>query len=294
MSFRGTEIKIFSGSSNYVFAQNIASHLGLPLGKAEIKTFNDGEIFVSLCEPVRNSDCLIVQSICNPVNGNLMEILVMIDAMKRACAARITAVIPYFGYSRQDRKTHTGDPISAKLVADLLTVAGANSILTMDLHSPQILASFIKDEIKNHKGHYIVVSPDLGSVTRARDFSKILGVPFAIIDKIRPTANVSEVVNIIGDVKGKKVILIDDMVDTAGTLCNAAKAVIERGKAAEVLACATHPVLSGNAVVKLQNSYIEKLYLLDTVPLPKEKLLSKIKIIPTASFFAKAIEKIHG
>ncbi len=310
MSFRGTEIKIFSGSSNYIFAQNVASHLGLPLGNAEIKTFNNGEIAVSICESVRNSDCFIVQSICNPVNDNLMELLIMIDAMKRACAARITAVIPYFGYSRLDRKVHAGGPISAKLVADLLTVAGANSILTMDLHSPQIqgffnipidhlegyqvLASFIKDKIKNHKDHYIVVSPDLGSVTRARDFSKILGVPFAIIDKIRSTANVSKVVNIIGEVKGKKVILIDDIVDTAGTLHNAAKAVIEKGKAAEVIACATHPILSGDAVVKLQNSYIEELYLLDTVPLPQEKFLSKIKVLPTASFFAKAIEKIHG
>ena len=279
------EIKIFSGNSNYKVAKRIATSLKLPLGRAQVKTFSDGEVAVSLYESVRGANCFIVQSTCKPVNDNLMELLIMIDAMKRASASQITAVIPYFGYARQDRKTHARDPISAKLVADLITTAGANRVLTMDLHAPQIqgffyipvdnlhgfpiLASFIKNKIKSHKEHYVVVSPDLGSVTRARNFANKIGIPFAIIDKRRRKANVSEVMNIIGDIKGKKVILVDDMVDTAGTLCNAAKAVIEKGGAIEVTACVTHPVLSGQAIQKIEESYIEKIY---TLGLKRRKL----------------------
>lgn len=303
------EIKIFSGNSNYKVAKRIATSLKLPLGRAEVKTFSDGEIAVSLYESVRGSNCFIVQSTCHPVNDNLMELLIMIDAMKRASASQITAVIPYFGYARQDRKTHARDPISAKLVADLITTAGANRVLTMDLHAPQIqgffnipvdnlhgfpiLASFIKNKIKSHKEHYVIVSPDLGSVTRARNFANKIGIPFAIIDKRRRKANVSEVMNIIGDIKGKKVILVDDMVDTAGTLCNAAKAVIEKGGAIEVTACVTHPVLSGQAIQKIEESYIEKIYTLDTIPIDPQKLTDKFKVLSVSSLFAEAINRIH-
>lgn len=303
------EIKIFSGNSNYKVAKRIATSLKLPLGRAEVKTFSDGEVAVSLYESVRGSNCFIVQSTCHPVNDNLMELLIMIDAMKRASASQITAVIPYFGYARQDRKTHARDPISAKLVADLITTAGANRVLTMDLHAPQIqgffnipvdnlhgfpiLASFIKNKIKSHKEHYVIVSPDLGSVTRARNFANKIGIPFAIIDKRRRKANVSEVMNIIGDIKGKKVILVDDMVDTAGTLCNAAKAVIEKGGAIEVTACVTHPVLSGQAIQKIEESYIEKIYTLDTIPIDPQKLTDKFKVLSVSSLFAEAINRIH-
>lgn len=303
------EIKIFSGNSNYKVAKRIATSLKLPLGRAEVKTFSDGEVAVSLYESVRGAKCFIVQSTCNPVNDNLMELLIMIDAMKRASASQITAVIPYFGYARQDRKTHARDPISAKLVADLITTAGANRVLTMDLHAPQIqgffnipvdnlhgfpiLSSFIKNKIKSHKEHYVVVSPDLGSVTRARNFANKLGIPFAIIDKRRRKANVSEVMNIIGDTKGKKVILVDDMADTSGTLCNAAKAVIEKGGAIEVTACVTHPVLSGQAIERIEESYIEKIYTLDTIPIDSDKLTDKFKVLSVSSLFAEAINRIH-
>jgi len=309
MNDNAREIKIFSGNSNYKVAKRIATSLKLPLGRAEVKTFSDGEVAVSLYESVRGANCFIVQSTCNPVNDNLMELLIMIDAMKRASAAQITAVIPYFGYARQDRKSRARDPISAKLVADIVTTAGADRVLTMDLHAPQIqgffnipvdnllgspiLASFIKNKIKLHKEHYVVVAPDLGAVTRARNFANKIGIPFAIIDKRRRRANVSEVMNIIGDIKGKKVILVDDMTDTSGTLCNAAKAVIERGGAIEVTACVTHPVLSGQAIEKIEESYIEKIYTLDTIPIDQDKLTDKFKVLSVASLFADAISRIH-
>lgn len=309
MNFHGKGIKIFAANSNLDVAKRIANALKLPLGKAEVKTFSDGEISVSLNESVRGSDCFIIQSTCNPVNQNLMELLIMIDAMKRASAARITAVIPYFGYARQDRKAKARDPISAKLVADLITTAGADRVLTMDLHAPQIqgffnipvdhlvgsplLASFIKNKISSNKDDYVVVSPDLGSVTRVRTFASRLSLPIAIIDKRRQRANVSEVMNIIGDVKDKKVILVDDMIDTAGTLCNAAKAVIEKGGASEVFACATHAVLSGPAIERIKNSPIKELYLLDTIPIPKENFIDKFNILSVASLFAEAIERIY-
>lgn len=309
MNFHGKGIKIFAGNSNPTVAKHIADALKMPLGKVDVKTFSDGEISVSLNESVRGSDCFIVQSTCNPVNQNLMELLIMIDAMKRASAARITAVIPYFGYARQDRKAKARDPISAKLVADLITTAGADRVLTMDLHAPQIqgffnipvdhlvggrlLASFLKNKVKNYTDEYIVVSPDLGSVTRVRAFASKLSLPIAIIDKRRQRANVSEVMNIIGDVKNKNVILVDDMIDTAGTLCNAASAVIEKGGANAVLACATHAVLSGPAIERIKNSSIKELFLLDTIPIPKEKFINKFNVLSVASLFAEAIERIY-
>ena len=309
MNIHGKDIKIFAANSTVRVSEQIAECLGLPLGKSEVSTFSDGEITVSLFESVRGSDCFIIQSTCAPVNNNIMEMFIMIDAMKRASAARITAVIPYFGYARQDRKAKARDPISAKLVADLLTTAGADRVPTMDLHVPQIqgffnipvdhllgapvLSNYLKDRIGDNVDEYVAVSPDLGSVTRARTFATRLGCPLAIVDKRRQKANVSEVMNIIGDVRGKKVILIDDMVDTAGTLCNSAQALIDKGGATEVIACATHGVLSGPAIERLQNSCIKELILLDTIPLPPEKAIPKITLLPVAPLFAEAIERIY-
>ena len=309
MNIHGKDIKIFAANSTVRVSEQIAECLGLPLGKSEVSTFSDGEITVSLFESVRGSDCFIIQSTCAPVNNNIMEMLIMIDAMKRASAARITAVIPYFGYARQDRKAKARDTISAKLVADLITTAGADRVLTMDLHVPQIqgffnipvdhllgapvLSNYLKDRIGDNVDEYVAVSPDLGSVTRARTFATRLGCPLAIVDKRRQKANVSEVMNIIGDVRGKKVILIDDMVDTAGTLCNSAQALIDKGGATEVIACATHGVLSGPAIERLQNSCIKELILLDTIPLPPEKAIPKITLLPVAPLFAEAIERIY-
>lgn len=309
MNFHGKDIKIFTGSSNLDVAQGIAGCLGLPLGKSDCSVFSDGEISVSLHESVRGSDCFIVQSTCAPVNNNIMELLIMIDAMKRASAARITAVIPYFGYARQDRKSKARDPISAKLVADLITTAGADRVLTMDLHAAQIqgffnipvdhlvgapmLAAHLKEQIGSNTDEYVVVSPDLGSVTRARNFAAKIGCPLAIVDKRREKANVSEVMNIIGDVEGKKVILVDDMIDTAGTLCNAANAIVEKGGATSVYACATHAVLSGPAIERIEKSVIKELILLDTVPVEEEKMLDKFTVLPVAPVFAEAIERIY-
>lgn len=259
MNLHGKDIKIFSANSNQNVAESIAKGLGLPMGKSEVVTFSDGEIAVSIHESVRGSDVFVVQSTSCPVNNNLMELLIMIDAFKRASAGRITAVIPYFGYARQDRKAKARDPISAKLVADLITTAGADRVLTMDLHAAQIqgffdipvdhllgvpiLAPYFCERFKDVKDEFVVVSPDLGSVTRARNFANRLDAPIAIVDKRRQRANVCEVMNIIGEVRGKRVILVDDMIDTAGTLCNAAVALMENG-AKEVYACATHGVLS--------------------------------------------------
>ena len=310
MNFNGKDIKIFSGSSNKDVAQGIAGCLGLPLGKSNCCTFSDGEIAVSLNESVRGSDCFIVQSTCTPVNDNLMEMLIMIDAMKRASAGRITAVMPYFGYARQDRKAKARDPISAKLCADIITAAGADRILTMDLHANQIqgffnipvdhligapiLAAHMREKMGTNADDYVVVSPDLGSVTRARNFAAKIGCGLAIIDKRRQKAKVSEVMNIIGDAKGKRVILVDDMIDTAGTLCNAAEAIIEKGGAVDVTACATHAVLSGPAIDRIKKSPIKEVVLLDTVPIPEDKMLDKFTILPVAPVFAEAIERIYS
>ncbi len=309
MNFHGKDIKIFTCNSNRPVAEQIAKKLGLPVGNSEVTHFSDGEVAVSLHESVRGSECFIVQSTSTPVNDNIMELLIMIDAMKRASAARITAVIPYFGYARQDRKAKARDPISAKLVADLITTAGADRVLTMDLHAAQIqgffnipvdhlvgapiLANYFKDKINGKPDDYVVVSPDLGSVTRARNFAARLGCSIAIIDKRRPRPNECEVMSIIGEVKGKKVILVDDMIDTAGTLCNAAKAVIERGGATEVYAGATHAVLSGPAIQRMKDSVMKEVVLLDTISLPEEKMLDKFTILPIAPVFAEAIERIY-
>ena len=309
MNIHGKDIKIFAANSTVRVSEQIAECLGLPLGKSEVSTFSDGEITVSLFESVRGSDCFILQSTSSPVNDNLMEILIMVDALKRASAETISVVMPYYGYARQDRKAKARDPISAKLVADLITTAGADRVLTMDLHVPQIqgffnipvdhllgapvLSNYLKDRIGDNVDEYVAVSPDLGSVTRARTFATRLGCPLAIVDKRRQKANVSEVMNIIGDVRGKKVILIDDMVDTAGTLCNSAQALIDKGGATEVIACATHGVLSGPAIERLQNSCIKELILLDTIPLPPEKAIPKITLLPVAPLFAEAIERIY-
>ncbi|MBR5520882.1 MAG: ribose-phosphate pyrophosphokinase [Oscillospiraceae bacterium] len=306
MNIHGKDIKIFACNSNVPLAEKIAAQLGLPLSKCDVGTFSDGEITVSIGETVRGSDVFIIQSTCTPVNNNLMELLIMIDAMKRASAGRITAVIPYFGYARQDRKSKSRDPISAKLVADLITAAGADRVLTMDLHAAQI-QGFFNIPLDHLEGmpilskyierkeleDLVIVSPDLGSVNRARKIANRLDVPIAIIDKRRPKPNVSEIMNIIGDIKDKNLLIIDDIIDTAGTLCNAANALKERG-AKSVRACATHGILSGPAVERIEASALEELILLDTIPLADEKKLAKIKVESVAPIFAQAIQRIYA
>ncbi|EPS47745.1 ribose-phosphate pyrophosphokinase [Clostridium botulinum A1 str. CFSAN002368] len=287
MITHGKGIKIFSGNSHPKLAQDIASILGTTVGDSQVGTFSDGEISVNINETVRGTDLFIVQSTNEPVNDNLMELLIMIDAFKRASAGRITAVVPYYGYARQDRKAKARDPITAKLVADLLTAAGADRVLTMDLHASQIqgyfnipldhllgspiLAKYFVQKGFADRDDIVVVSPDLGSVTRARKFADKLQCPIAIIDKRRPKANVSEVMNIIGDIKDKTVILVDDMIDTAGTITNGANALIEMG-AKEVYACCTHAVLSGPAIERIEKSVIKELVMLNTIDLPEEKI----------------------
>lgn len=308
MNLHGKDIKIFSANSNRAVASGIATTLGLPLGRSEVTRFADGEISVSIGESVRGSDVFVVQSTSKPVNDHIMELLIMIDAFKRASAGRITAVVPYFGYARQDRKVKARDPISAKLVADLITVAGADRVLTMDLHVPQIqgffnipvdhllgtpiLAPYFCKKFPD-KSQVVVVSPDLGSVARTRKFAEKFDAPLAVIDKRRPKANVSEVMNIIGDVAGKTVILVDDMIDTAGTLCQAAQALVDIGQASEVFACATHGILSDPACERIMNSPIKELILLDTVHLPPELRIPKLVQLPVAPVFAEAIERIY-
>ena len=310
MNIHGKDIKIFCGNASKAVAVAVAAQLGLPLGKSEVKKFSDGEISVSLQESVRGSDVFVIQSTCDPVNDNLMELLIMIDALKRASAGRITAVMPYFGYARQDRKAKARDPISAKLVADLITAAGADRILTMDLHAPQIqgffnipvdhllgvpiLVPYFIEKFKDIHDEIVAVSPDLGSVGRVRNFAERFDAPIAIIDKRRPKANVSEVMNIIGNVEGKRVIIVDDMIDTAGTLCNAANAIVERGGAKEVYACATHGVLSGPAIERIENSALKEVIILDTVEADESKKSDKIKFVPVAPVFAEAIEIIYS
>lgn len=310
MISHGKEIKVFSGNSNPALAAEVCQLIGGKMGGIKATNFADGECSISLEEPVRGADVFVIQSTCKPVNDNLMELLVMIDAMRRASAGRITAVIPYFGYARQDRKAKARDPISAKLVANLITCAGADRVLTMDLHAAQIqgffdipvdnlmgapiFAKHYLERIGAGNEDYIIVSPDVGSVARARGFALKLGLNMAIVDKRRERANQSEVMNIIGDVKGKKVILLDDMVDTAGSLCGAAKALIEIGGAKSVIACASHGVLSGPAIDRINDSYIEELLLLDTIPYsPDKPISSKIKYLSVAPIFADAIRRIY-
>jgi len=298
-------LKILSGNSNPQLAQAICKGLDIPLGKANVKKFSDGEIQVEIEDNVRGMDVFVVQSTCTPVNRSLMELLIMMDAIKRASAERITAVIPYYGYARQDRKVAPRVPITAKLVADLITTAGANRILTIDLHAGQIqgffnipvdhlysapvLVEFIK---KKYVNNLVIVSPDAGGVERARAFAKRLGANLAIIDKRRPQPNESNIMNIIGDIEGKTALLLDDMVDTAGTLTQSANALIEKG-ATKVVACCTHPVLSGQAVEKINQSALQDLVVTDTIPLSKEKTINKIKILSIAQLLSRGIECIH-
>ncbi|EKQ55985.1 MULTISPECIES: ribose-phosphate diphosphokinase [unclassified Clostridium] len=308
MITHGRNIKVFTGNSHPKLARDIADILGVPVGNSKVSTFSDGEISVDINETVRGNDVFIVQSTSSPVNNNLMELLIMIDAFKRASAGRITAVIPYYGYARQDRKAKSRDPITAKLVADLLTAAGANRVLTMDLHAAQIQGYF-NIPVDHLLGapilaqHYIskglmdqedvvVVSPDLGSVTRARKFADNLQAPIAIIDKRRPKANVSEIMNIIGDIEGKRCILIDDMIDTAGTIANAANALKDLG-AKNIYACCTHGVLSGPAMDRINASAIEELVMLNTIPLKEDNDNRKIFSISVAPLFAEAIKRIY-
>ncbi len=306
-------IKVFSGNSNPEFAKTICKELGIDLGMSQISTFADGEVSVTLEETVRMADVYLIQSTCKPVNDHLMELLVTIDACRRASAGRITAVIPYFGYARQDRKAKSRDPITAKLVANLLTAAGADRILTMDLHAAQIQGffdipvdhllgnvSFYKYYMekfpmdKFDRDEFVVVSPDVGSVGRARAFAAKVHMGLAIVDKRRPKANVCEVMNIIGDVKGKTCILYDDIVDTAGSLCNAAKALVEVGGAKAVYACATHGVLSGPAYERIEESPIKEMLFLNTIPQSGNTKSGKLKYLDVAPIFAHAIDHVHG
>ena len=305
MITHSTEIKLFAGNSNRALAESIAKELKLPLSEVEVGRFSDGEISVHISETVRGRDVFIIQSTCSPVNENLMELLIMIDAARRASAGRITAVIPYFGYARQDRKARSRDPITAKLVADIITSAGADRVLTMDLHAPQIQGFFdipvdhllggpilYKHFAKMVDDDFMVVSPDVGSVSRARNVATKLNCPMAIVDKRRPKANQIEVMNIIGDVKGKKCLIVDDMIDTAGTICQGAEALFKNG-AKEIYACCSHAVLSGPAIERIQNSHITKLVVLDTIPLTEEKKIDKIEVLSVAKLFALAIENIY-
>lgn len=308
MISHGRNIKIFTGNAYPELAKDIATRLGLPVGESQVTTFSDGEISVNIAETVRGLDVFVIQPTSSPVNNNLMELLIMIDALKRASAGRITAVMPYYGYARQDRKAKARDPITAKLVADLITAAGADRVLTMDLHAAQIqgyfnipvdnlvgapiLSDYFVENGFKDCDDVVVVSPDLGSVTRSRKFADRLNAPIAIIDKRRPKANVSEVMNIIGEVKGKRVILLDDMIDTAGTICNGANALVERG-ATEVFACCSHAVLSGPAIERIQESAIKELVVLDSIHLSDEKMIDKIKVLSIAPLFAEAIKRIY-
>lgn len=298
------DFKLFSGNSHRELAEEIAKIMGKPLSKAEVKKFSDGEISVSIGESVRGFDCFIIQSTCDPVNDNLMEALIMMDALKRASAGRINVVIPYYGYARQDRKAKARDPITAKLVADLLEAAGADRVITMDLHAAQIQGYFdipvdhllgmpilVDYYTKNHLDDLVIVSPDHGSVTRARKMAEPLNAPIAIIDKRRPEPNKSEIMNIIGDIEGKNCIVVDDMIDTAGTICNAGKALMDLG-AKSVRACATHAVLSGPAIERLEESPFCEVVLLNTIPLNKN-VSDKFKTLSVAALFAETLERIH-
>ncbi|MDY2986846.1 MAG: ribose-phosphate diphosphokinase [Peptoniphilus sp.] len=306
MSVSG-DIQIFTGNSNKKLVEDICRELGVEMGKCEVKTFSDGEIAIDIAETVRGRDVYVIQSTSNPVNKNLMETLIMVDALKRASAGHINVVLPYYGYARQDRKTKAREPITSKLVADLLTVAGANRVVTMDLHAGQIqgyfnipvdhltavptLAKYFKDIVEGED--FVVVSPDLGGVTRTRKFANQLNLPIAIIEKRRPKPNVSEVMNIIGDIEGKNCILVDDIIDTAGTICKAAEALKAKG-AKKVYGCATHGVLSGPATERLESSVMEKFIISDTIFLAEEKKIEKIDVVSVASLFAAAIRRINS
>jgi len=305
MSMSNKKLKIFSCNANKTLAEEISQYLGVPLGQAEVSHFKDGEISIAIDESVRGADVFVIQPTCYPVNENLMELLIMIDALKRASASRITAVIPYYGYARQERKSKPRDPISAKLVANLITAAGASRVIAMDLHANAIQGFFdipfdhllgvpiLAEYYKNLElRDLVVVSPDIGGVTRARDLAQRLGCEIAIVDKRRPAPNVAEIMNLVGNVKDKTVIMTDDIIDTAGTITNGAQALIDRG-AKKVLACCTHAVLSGPAIERIENSPIEELVATNTIPLPAEKRLEKIKVLSVAPLLGEAIIRIH-
>jgi ribose-phosphate pyrophosphokinase len=297
---------IFSGNANRDLAESICRYLETPLGKAQVTRFSDGENYVEINENVRGVNCFVVQPTCAPVNDNLMELLVIIDALKRASAGSIVAVIPYFGYARQDRKSKPRTPISARLVADLLTAAGVDRVLALDLHAGQIQGFFnipvdhlfaMPVHMEHLRAKFgpeaVIVSPDAGGVERARAYSKRLGASLAIIDKRRPAANVAEVVNIIGDVRGLDAIIVDDMVDTAGTLCAAARAVMDHGARA-VYACATHGVLSGPAIERIVASPITELICTDSIPMrPEMRASNKFRVLPVARLLGEAVKRIH-
>lgn len=305
MNVHGKSIKVLNCNANKELAKDIAFNLGIPVGDAQVSTFSNGEIGVSINESIRGADVFVVQSTCTPVNDNLMELLIMIDALKRASAGRINAVMPFYGYARQDRKSKSREPISAKLVANLIEAAGADRVITMDLHAPQIQGFFdipvdhlyaspliVNYFINKKLDDIVVVSPDVGGVTRARSLATKLDAPLAIIDKRRPKPNVSEVMNIIGDIANKNCIIIDDMVDTAGSIVNAAKVLKDMGTKDIYVAC-THPVLSGPAFERIQDSVIKELVVTNTIPLPANKPVDKIKVLSVAPLFAEAIKRIY-
>lgn len=304
-TYKDGSLKLFALNSNPQLAKDIAEHLEIPLGKSTVSRFSDGEVQINIDESIRGSDVYVLQSTCAPVNDHVMELLIMIDALKRASAKSINIVMPYYGYARQDRKARSREPIAAKLVADLLEVAGATRVITLDLHAPQIQGFFnvpidhlqgvpiLSDyfEEKNLQD-IIVVSPDHGGVTRARKLADRLKAPIGIIDKRRPKPNVAEIMHIIGNVEGKTAILIDDIIDTGGTITLAADALIENG-ATEVYACCTHPVLSGPAMERIGNSGIKELVVTDSIPLPEEKRLDKITSLSVAPLIGEAIIRVH-
>nr|WP_281250539.1 ribose-phosphate pyrophosphokinase [Teredinibacter waterburyi] len=299
---------VFSGNANPELAERVVSNLGIPLGDATVENFSDGEILVELNENVRGRDVFVIQPTCAPTNDNIMELIVMVDALRRASAGRITAVVPYFGYARQDRRVRSARvPITAKVVADMMVTVGVDRVLTVDLHAEQIQGFFdvpvdnvygspvlLQDIEKQNFKDLVVVSPDIGGVVRARAVAKQLDIDLAIIDKRRPKANVAEVMNIIGDIEGRTCLLVDDMVDTAGTLCNAAKALKQRG-AVKVVAYATHPVLSGPAIERLNNSQMDELVVTDSIPLSLEaKQCPVIRQLTLSNMLAEAMRRISN
>ncbi|MEF3331264.1 MULTISPECIES: ribose-phosphate diphosphokinase [Oceanobacillus] len=301
------KLRLFSLNSHYTLAKEIADILNVPLGKSSVKHFSDGEIQINIEESVRGCEVYLIQSTSEPANEHIMELLIMIDAMKRASAESINVIIPYYGYARQDRKARAREPITAKLIADLIETAGASRIITLDLHARQIqgffdlpvdqlmgvpvLAEYFKKKLPTEE--VIVVAPDNGGVGRARKMATILDAPIALIDKRRPKPNVSQVMNVIGDVAGKKVILIDDLIDTAGTLISAADALVDRG-AEEIYACCTHPVLSGPAVERIKSSIIKELVITNSIYLPEEKQINKITSLTIAPLLADAVLRVHN
>ncbi|ATY83625.1 ribose-phosphate pyrophosphokinase [Kyrpidia spormannii] len=305
MRYRDAKLKVFTGNSNPALVREVVEHVGVELGRSRVTRFSDGEIQVKIEESVRGCDVFVVQSTSAPINENLMELLIMVDALKRASAKRINVVVPYYGYARQDRKARPREPITAKLVANLIETAGAHRVIAMDLHAGQIqgffdipvdhllaqpiLASYFQDKgLKD----VVVVSPDMGGVTRARGMAQRLGASIAIIDKRRPEPNVAEVMNIIGDIDGKTAVMIDDIIDTAGTITQGAKALLERG-AKEVYACCTHAVLSGPAMERLRESEIREVVVTNTIPLKESPALDKLVVLSVAPLIGDAIIRVH-